>query len=182
MKLIQEPMPGLKLIEPSVLKDERGYFFESYQRNKLLEIGIDTEFVQDNESYSLQNTLRGLHYQLPPNDQAKLVRVVKGEVLDVAVDIREHSPSYGQVYAVILSAENKYQLFIPSGFAHGYRVTSEDAIFCYKTDSFYHKASEGGIRYDDPALNIDWKLDGLLPVISEKDLKLPNFGHHRIFI
>lgn len=182
MDLIEEPLAGLKLFVPKILKDERGYFFESYQQQKLNALGIDTQFVQDNESYSKQYTLRGLHYQVAPFAQAKLVRVVKGEVLDVAVDIRRHSETYGQYYAAILSDQNKHQLFIPRGFAHGYCVLSEDAIFCYKTDNFYNKEAEGGIRFDDPEININWNFPLDMALLSEKDLNLPYFGNHLEFV
>lgn len=179
MELIDEPIEGLKLIKPRVFEDERGYFYESYQKSTFAELNIHNEFVQDNEAYSQKNILRGLHYQLPPYSQAKLVRVVRGEVQDIAVDIREKSPTYGKVYSVILSESNKFQLFIPRGFAHGYLVLSEDAIFCYKTDNIYNKASEGGIRFNDQTLKIDWNINQSDVILSEKDSILPAFGNHR---
>lgn len=182
MDMIEEPMPGLKLFMPKVIKDDRGYFFESYQKQKLKDLGIDTLFVQDNESFSRKYTLRGLHYQIPPFAQAKLVRVVQGEVLDVAVDIRKNSETYGKYYAAILSDHNKHQLYIPHGFAHGYCVLSDEAIFCYKTDNFYNKESEGGIRYDDPEININWNFPLDMGILSEKDLNLPFFGNHLEFV
>jgi len=182
MDIIEEPLPGLKLLAPRIMKDERGYFFESYQQQKMQAQGIDTTFVQDNESYSKRYTLRGLHYQVPPFAQAKLVRVVLGEVLDVAVDIRRNSATYGRYYAAILNDQNKHQLFIPHGFAHGYCVLSDTAIFCYKTDNFYNKEAEGGIRFDDPEININWNFPLNMAILSEKDLNLPNFGNHFEFV
>lgn len=182
MKLIAEPMPGLKLIKPTVIRDDRGYFFESFQEQKIRSLGIETFFVQDNEAFSTKNTLRGLHYQLPPFAQAKLVRVVKGAVLDVAVDIRQDSLTYGRSYAVILDENNKFQLFIPRGFAHGYLVLSEEALFCYKTDNFYSKESEGGIIFNDSNLDIDWQISNSKLIISDKDGSLPKFGNHRKFV
>lgn len=179
MELIEEPIEGLKLLKPRVFNDERGYFYESYQKQKLEELGIMAAFVQDNESYSLKNTLRGLHYQMGDYAQAKLVRVVKGEVQDIAVDIREGSKTYGQVYSAILSEENKHQLFIPRGFAHGYLVLSDEAIFCYKTDNYYNKAAEGGIHCNDSQLKIEWNINPANAILSEKDSILPSFGNHR---
>lgn len=171
---------GLMVFEPRVFKDDRGYFFESYQRKTFAEAGITTDFIQDNEAKSTFGILRGLHYQVPPYAQAKLVRVVQGEVLDVVVDIRKNSPTYGKHYSIILSAENKKQLFIPRGFAHGYAVLSEEAIFCYKCDNYYSKAHEGGLRYNDPALNIDWKIDLEKAILSERDETWPDLGNHRL--
>jgi dTDP-4-dehydrorhamnose 3,5-epimerase len=169
------PIDGLIVFEPQVWEDARGYFFESYNRRTFAEAGITADFVQDNQARSSFGVLRGLHFQRAPFAQAKLVRVTEGEVLDVAVDIREDSPTRGQWYGVLLSAENKRQLFIPGGFAHGYVVLSPTAEFCYKCDNFYSKAHEGGIRFDDPALGIDWQIDLANVVLSEKDLALPGF-------
>ncbi|GDX47701.1 MAG: dTDP-4-dehydrorhamnose 3,5-epimerase [Bacteroidota bacterium] len=160
---------GLYVFEPKVLSDERGYFYESYNENIFNDFGITTRFVQDNQSYSKKNTIRGLHYQLNPNAQAKLVRVIYGEVLDVAVDLRRHSPTYGKHFSVRLSADNHLQLYIPRGFAHGYSVLSETAIFFYKCDGFYHKESERGILYNDPDLAIDWLVNEQDAIVSQKD-------------
>ena len=179
MAFIPTPIPGLLVFEPPVFHDERGYFFESFNRRVWAEAGIETDFVQANEARSTRGVLRGLHYQVAPMAQAKLVRVVEGEVLDVAVDLREDSPAYGQWYSIRLSAENKRQLFVPRGFAHGYVVLSEVAEFVYKCDNYYSKAHEGGIRYDDPAINIDWQFDLSRVIVSEKDKELPFLGEHR---
>lgn len=180
MKIVPTPIDGLFIIEPIVFEDERGYFFESYNRQKLAE-ALPFEFVQDNESKSSRGVLRGLHYQLPPYDQAKLVRVIEGEVLDVAVDVREDSPTYGQWHSVLLSAENKRQFFVPRGFAHGYCVYSSTAIFSYKCDNYYMKSAEGGIHYADSQLAIDWGLEKEHVLVSEKDSILPVFGEHLKF-
>lgn len=172
------PIDGLFVFEPRVFSDERGYFFESYNRQHWEAEGLDVAFVQDNQARSTRGVLRGLHYQTGPMAQAKLVRVVEGEVLDVVVDIRENSATYGQWYSIRLSADNKLQLFVPRGFAHGYLVLSETAEFVYKCDNFYSKAHEGGLRYDDPQLQIDWQFDLQKILVSEKDLVLPFFGEH----
>ncbi len=165
------------IIEPKTFIDKRGYFFESYNKQLFdLNIGYSVDFVQDNESYSSKNVLRGLHFQKGEHAQAKLVRVVKGEVLDVAVDLRASSETYGAYVSVILSEDNKRQLFVPRGFAHGFLVLSDTAIFSYKCDNYYNKNSEGGIIYNDPALNIDWKISEKELIISEKDLQLPKFN------
>ncbi len=170
---------GLLVIEPRIFTDDRGYFFESFNQRLFAENGVDTEFVQDNQSFSSYGVLRGLHYQCGEYAQAKLVRVVQGEVLDVAVDLRTDSPTYGQYYSVRLSGENQLQFFIPRGFAHGFLVLSETAIFAYKCDNFYNKESEAGIFYDDPQIKINWEIDKKDLILSEKDLELPNFGDHR---
>lgn len=164
---------GLIIFEPAVFQDERGYFFESYNRRVWAEAGITNEFVQDNQARSTRGVLRGLHYQVGEMAQAKLVRVVEGEVLDVAVDLREDSPTRGQWFSIRLSAENKRQLLVPRGFAHGYIVLSETAEFVYKCDNFYSKAHEGGIRFDDPTLNINWEFDLSKALVSAKDQALP---------
>ena len=164
---------GLMIFEPRVFEDSRGYFFESFSKRTFAEAGIVSEFVQDNESKSQRGVLRGLHYQLPPYAQAKLVRVVEGSVLDVVVDIRQGSPTYGQHFDIELSAENKRQLYIPHGFAHGFAVLSDTCIFQYKCDNYYSKESEGGILYNDPALGINWKIDLAQAVVSDKDRGLP---------
>ena len=167
----------LVVLTPDVFEDARGYFFEGYNKNKMRSLGIDIEFVQDNQSFSQRGTLRGLHYQNPPYAQTKLVRVLQGEIMDVAVDLRKDSPTYGQHFAIRLSAENKKQLLVPQGFAHGFSVLSETAVVLYKCDQFYNKASEGGIRFDDPTLNIDWGMDLKEAIVSEKDLVLPDFAN-----
>ena len=178
MSFTETPLSGLLVFEPNVHRDERGYFFESYNAHTFKAAGIETTFVQDNQARSTYGVLRGLHYQCGEHAQAKLVRVLEGEVLDVAVDLRIGSPTYGQWYSVLLSAENQKQLFVPRGFAHGYVVLSRTAEFFYKCDNFYHKASEGGIRFDDPALGIDWGLPAHDVLLSEKDSLLPSFGNH----
>ena len=179
MPFIDTPIEGLKVFLPNVFEDERGYFFEAFNQNIFEQGGIIANFVQDNQARSTFGVLRGLHYQVEPYAQAKLVRVLQGEVLDIAVDIREGSPTYGESYSLVLSAENKRQLFIPRGFAHGYVVLSETAEFFYKCDNFYSKAHEGGVRFDDPTLNIDWKIAADQAILSPKDEILPTFGNHR---
>ena len=169
----------LLVFEPKVWGDERGYFYEAFNKNTFQKAGIHREFVQDNQARSSYGVLRGLHYQLPPFEQAKLVRVLTGEVLDVVVDLRENSPTYGQHFGIILSEENKKQLYVPRGFAHGYVVLSETAEFFYKCDNFYSKAHEGGLLFNDPQLNIDWKIDLSQAILSEKDQLLPTLGNHR---
>ena len=175
MPFIETGFKGLKIFEPRVFADSRGYFFESFNKIAFHEAGIDTEFVQDNESRSQRGVLRGLHYQLNPMAQAKLIRVVEGEVLDVVVDIRVGSPTYGKHFSLLVSAENKKQLFIPHGFAHGFVVLSESCIFQYKCDNYYSKESEGGIHFNDPALNIEWGGDLNNVLVSDKDKVLPLF-------
>ncbi|MBK6929810.1 MAG: dTDP-4-dehydrorhamnose 3,5-epimerase [Saprospirales bacterium] len=179
MAFIETPIPGLLIFEPNVYYDERGYFFESYNRQVWQEAGVWADFVQTNQARSTRGVLRGLHYQVAPMAQAKLVRVVEGEVLDVVVDLRENGPSFGQPFKIRLSAANKRQLFVPRGFAHGYLVLSEAAEFVYKCDNFYSKSHEGGIRFDDPTLDIDWEFDLHQVLVSEKDRALPFFGQHR---
>ena len=173
------PISDLLVFEPRVFHDDRGYFYESYNRRTWEEAGVGIEFVQDNQARSTRGVLRGLHYQVGEAAQAKLVRVTEGEVLDVAVDLREDSPTYGQWYSIRLSAENKRQLLVPRGFAHGYVVLSETAEFQYKCDNYYSKAHEGGLRYDDPGLQVDWQFDLSLVLVAEKDLALPYLGAHR---
>lgn len=165
----------LVIINPTVFPDERGCFFEAYNETKFAANGLDYHFIQDNQSFSRRGVIRGLHLQLNPFAQAKLVRVLEGEILDVAVDLRKSSPTYGQHFSVVLSAENKKQLMIPPGFAHGFSVLSETASVLYKVDQVYHRESERGIRYDDPTLNIDWQLHPDKVIVSEKDLVLPYF-------
>jgi dTDP-4-dehydrorhamnose 3,5-epimerase len=175
MTIETTPIQDLVIIHPTVFEDERGYFMESYNQQKIAELGITIDFVQDNQSFSKLGTIRGLHYQNPPFAQTKLVRVLQGEIMDVVVDLRKDSLTYGQHFAIKLSAENKKQLLIPQGFAHGFSVISETATVLYKCDQFYNKASEGGIRFDDPALNIDWGIDLKAAIVSEKDQILPLF-------
>ncbi len=169
MKVIETEILGAKIIEPRVFGDARGYFFESWNRQAFREAGIDVDFVQDNESFSSYGVLRGLHYQMAPYTQAKLVRVVSGTVLDVIVDIRRGSPTFGRHIAVELSGENKRQLFAPRGMAHGFAVLSETAQFLYKCDNFYAPSSERSIRFDDPALGIDWRIRPEKWLLSAKD-------------
>ncbi|NER18904.1 dTDP-4-dehydrorhamnose 3,5-epimerase [Spongiivirga citrea] len=174
-------LKGCVILEPRVFEDERGYFFESYNRSKFNElIGREINFVQDNQSYSRKGVIRALHYQTGEYAQAKLVRVLKGAVLDVAVDLRKDSETFGKHIAVELSDQNSLQLFIPRGFAHGFIVLSNTAEFFYKCDNFYNKESEGGIIYNDKELNIDWKLDEKDMIVSDKDKILPNFRNARL--
>ena len=178
MKATETKLKGCFFIEPAVFKDTRGYFFESFNQNKFNElIGKDINFVQDNESFSSKGVLRGLHFQTGKYAQAKLVRVVKGTVLDVVVDMRKNSPTFSKYFSIELSEDNKRQLFVPRGFAHGFIVLSDTAIFSYKCDNFYDKASEQGLRYDDPTLGIDWKLPSNEFIVSEKDLVLPTLSN-----
>lgn len=173
MKIKRLTIPDVLLIEPRVFVDERGFFYESFNRRKFFEMaGIDHDFVQDNHSFSRQNVLRGLHYQLPPKSQGKLVQVISGEIFDVAVDLRRESPTYGQWLGQNLSAENKRQLWIPSGFAHGFLVISESADVLYKTTDYYEPRLERSLRWDDPVLNIAWPISAQ-PVLSEKDAQAP---------
>jgi dTDP-4-dehydrorhamnose 3,5-epimerase len=174
MEIIKTPLEGLLIIKPDVFEDERGYFFESYNREKFLAHGIDGVFVQDNESKSKKNVLRGLHFQNPPFAQGKLVRVLRGSVMDVAVDIRKSSLTYGQSSSIVLSERNKWMYWIPSGFAHGFLTLEDDTIFFYKCTNVYNKASEGAIRWNDPGLQINWGVSD--PVISDKDKVAPLFG------
>jgi len=171
MKVIDTPIEGVKIIEPEVFGDARGYFFEAWNKAKFAEAGIDADFVQDNESFSTYGVLRGLHYQMPPYTQAKLVRVIAGSVLDVVVDIRKGSPTFGKSVAVELSGENKRQLFIPRGMAHGFAVLSAKATFTYKCDNLYAPSHERAIRFDDPVLAIDWQIPPENYLLSEKDRK-----------
>ena len=173
MKLIKTNIDSIIIIEPRIFGDHRGYFMESFSENWFTQHIRATHFVQDNESCSKYGVLRGLHFQKPPHAQSKLVRVVKGKVLDVAVDIRKGSPTFGQHVATILSEENKRQLFVPRGFAHGFVVLSNDTIFQYKCDNYYAPQSEGAIAYNDPALNIDWQIDELAIQLSDKDMHNP---------
>lgn len=173
MQIISSDIPDVKIIVPEVFGDDRGYFFESWNRDRYSGNMIDCQWIQDNESKSVKGVLRGLHYQLPPYTQAKLVRVIYGRVVDVAVDIRKDSPTFGKYVAVELSGENKYQLFIPRGFAHGFAVLSDEAVFAYKCDNTYMPSHERGIAFNDPALNINWPLDLKKCIMSARDLVNP---------
>lgn len=176
MTIKRLPLPGLLLHEPRVHADDRGYFFESYNAREWAEAGVDLRFVQDNQSASRKGVLRGLHYQLEPFAQAKLVRVVSGEVLDVAVDLRAGSPTFGQHHAEVLSGDNKRQMLVPVGFAHGFVVLSDECVFFYKCSNVWSREHERGIRFDDPALGIDWRLPADRLELSLKDLGLPLFS------
>lgn len=176
MNIIETSIPEVKIIEPSVFKDARGYFFESFNAEKFEKDVFKTTFIQDNEAKSTKGVLRGLHFQKSPYAQAKLVRVIKGRVLDVAVDIRKKSPTFGKHVAVELSEENKRQLFIPRGFAHGYLVLSDEAIFAYKVDNVYAPGYEGGLAFDDSNVNIDWKVDLSNVLLSKKDTMNPTLN------
>jgi len=176
MPFTTTPFPGLFLFEPVIHKDDRGYFFESYNEQVFHQQGVGIPFVQDNQSFSCYGVIRGLHYQLEPHAQAKLIRVLQGKILDVVLDLRKGSPTYGRHMSAELSADNKRQFFIPRGFAHGFSVLSETAEIAYKCDGFYNKASEGGIRYDDPALAIDWQIPAAKALVSSKDMELPVFA------
>jgi len=175
MKFIKTHISDVYIIEPSVFGDNRGYFLESFNLEKFEENVSPIKFVQDNESKSSKGVLRGLHFQKPPFNQAKLVRCIEGRVMDVAVDLRKGSPTYGKHITVELTGENKKQLFVPRGFAHGFSVLSDTAIFAYKVDNIYAPESDSGIRYDDKELNIDWGLKGSEVLVSTKDAELPFF-------
>lgn len=180
MEIIKTGFEGLQIAMPRVFKDERGYFFESYNENAFNEAGLKYIFVQDNQSKSSFGVVRGLHYQLEPYAQTKLVRVLQGTIFDVAVDIRKGSPTFGKWYGIELSDENFYQLLIPKGFAHGFSVLSESAVIIYKCDDFYYRSAERGIIYNDPDLNIDWKVKSDSSIVSEKDKKLTLFKEAEI--
>ncbi|HUR10795.1 MAG TPA: dTDP-4-dehydrorhamnose 3,5-epimerase [Flavitalea sp.] len=169
MNFLQTPLSGLILIEPQVYADSRGFFFEAYNQKLFHQSKAGDHFVQDNQSNSSYGVIRGLHYQLQPHAQVKLVRVLTGRIFDVAVDIRKGSPTFGKWYGVELSAENKKQLYIPAGFAHGFSVLSDTSDVLYKCNAFYNKESEGGILYNDPTLKIDWKIKAGAEIVSEKD-------------
>jgi dTDP-4-dehydrorhamnose 3,5-epimerase len=175
MEIVKTPLEGLLIIKPDVFEDERGYFFESFNHSKFLQLGLDLRFMQDNESKSRKGVLRGLHFQAPPHAQGKLVRVMRGSVLDVAVDIRKNSPTYGKWESIVLSGQNKWMYWIPEGFAHGFATLEDDTIFFYKCTNTYNKAAEGSILWNDPDLNISWGLEN--PVISGKDKESPLFRH-----
>lgn len=167
---------GLFILEPTVIEDHRGYFMESYSRKKLIDSGIDYRFVQDNQSKSSFGVLRGLHFQNPPFGQTKLIRAISGVILDVVIDIRKSSATYGKHFDIELSADNKKQLLVPAGFAHGFSVLSETAEILYKCDNYYNKDSEGGLMFDDPSFNIDWKVPNKNILLSEKDRDYTSFA------
>jgi dTDP-4-dehydrorhamnose 3,5-epimerase len=173
VKKIETGIEGLYGVEVDVFRDARGYFFESYTEKKFNDVGLNYHFIQDNQSLSRYGTIRGLHFQKGEYAQAKLVRALAGRVLDVAVDLRKGSPTFGKHFSMELTDENNLQLMIPRGFAHGFSVLSEEAIFCYKCDNIYSKESEGGLAYNDPALAIDWKIPPEKALLSEKDTKQP---------
>lgn len=173
MKIEQTFIEGLKIITPQVFFDKRGYFYESYNEKTFKENGLDMVFVQDNESKSDKDVLRGLHFQKPPYCQGKLIRVIKGSVMDVVVDLRKQSKTYGQYFKINLTEENKLMFYIPEGFAHGFLTLKDNTIFSYKCTNFYNKESEGGIMWNDKTLNIDWNVEN--PIISDKDTKNENF-------
>lgn len=173
MSFYQTDIEDLLIYEPRIFEDSRGYFFESYNEIAFQQQGINCRWVQDNQSSSIYGVIRGLHYQLNPHSQTKLVRVLEGKILDVVVDIRKNSSTYGKSFSIELSASNNKQLFIPSGLAHGFSVLSEKAVVMYKCNNFYNKESEAGILYNDPSLNIDWKIPPGEEIVSEKDKLLP---------
>ena len=182
MKFIRTEIPDVIIIEPDVHGDERGYFIETFRQDKLEAfLGFKVHFCQDNESKSAKGVLRGLHYQLAPEAQTKLVRVISGRVLDVAVDIRKGSPTFGQHVAVELSGENKRQIFVPRGFAHGFVVLEDDTVFTYKVDNYYSPENDRGIAFDDSSIGIDWKLDKKTIKLSDKDRKQPLLEDAELF-
>ncbi len=184
MPITKTPLPDLLIFEPKVFEDNRGYFFESYNKKSLEQEGITMNFIQDNQASSMFGVIRGLHYQLNPHAQTKLIRVLSGEIIDAVVDIRKGSPTYGKAFTILLSAKNKKQLLVPKGFAHGYSVISETAEVFYKCDEFYHKESEGGIAWNDPELAIDWQVPAESIKISEKDALNPvlkSCNHNFVF-
>jgi dTDP-4-dehydrorhamnose 3,5-epimerase len=182
MPFINTDIDALMIFEPTVFEDDRGYFYESYNENNFISNNLSYSWVQDNQAYSSRGVVRGLHYQTGSMAQAKLVRVIKGEVLDVVVDIRPGSATFGKSFSIILNETNKRQLLVPRGFAHGYAVLSETAIFFYKCDNYYSKEHEGGILFDDPLLNIDWMLPHHEIQLSEKDKKQATFINHKPFL
>jgi len=173
MKIEETFIKDVYIVEPTVFEDERGCFFESYNKLKFEQFDLNYDFVQDNQSFSRKGTLRGLHYQNPPYAQTKLIRVLEGEIMDVVVDLRKNSKTFMKSFNIVLSSSNKKQLLIPKGFAHGFSVISETASVIYKCDQYYNKASEGGIKYNDPSLNIDWGMSLNDAIVSEKDQILP---------
>lgn len=181
MEVVETALDGVVIIKPKVFGDSRGYFSETYNKNELEEAGICADFIQDNESMSRYGVVRGLHYQKAPYTQAKLVRVIQGSVLDVVVDIRTGSPTFGQHVAVELSCENKLQMFVPRGFAHGFAVLSDKVIFAYKCDNVYMPSYERGVAFNDPALGIDWCVDAGAMILSDKDQKNPLLSDAELF-
>jgi dTDP-4-dehydrorhamnose 3,5-epimerase len=177
MKVETTGFNGLLVLTPAVFADDRGYFLESYNRESHLKAGLDFHWVQDNQSHSKHGVIRGLHFQKAPFAQTKLVRALQGEILDVVVDLRKGEPTFGKVFSVLLSAENKKQLLVPKGFAHGFSVLSASADVMYKCDGLYNKQSESGLIFNDPTLKIDWKLSAEEMIVSEKDLVLPTFDN-----
>jgi len=176
MKIIEIPnISGLKILQPTIFQDDRGYFFESYNYDTFKNLGIEDVFLQDNQSFSKKDVIRGLHFQMPPFAQAKLVRVIKGTVLDVAVDIRKGSATYGQHFSVMLSGENQWQFYIPEGFAHGFAALEDHTIFAYKCSNIYHKDSERTILFNDKDLNINWNVAH--PIVAQKDLQGTSFNN-----
>ena len=175
MRVIKTPIDGLLVLQPNVFEDERGSFFEGWNKQRFKDMGIDLDFVQDNQSLSKKGVLRGLHFQNPPFSQGKLVRVIKGRVLDVAVDIRKESSTYGEHFSIELSEENKTIFWLPPGFAHGFVALVDDTIFSYKCTNFYNEESEGSLLWCDNDLQIDWRIES--PIISEKDKKAPHFSN-----
>ena len=175
MKISKTFIEDLLVIEAAVFEDDRGYFFESWSKSVFLKHDLDLDFVQDNQSFSHKNTLRGLHFQHPPYAQGKLVRVIQGSVLDIAVDIRKKSPTYGQYFSIELSGKNKKMFWIPEGFAHGFLTLEDETIFSYKCTQIYHKESEGSLLWNDSELNIDWGVKN--PIVSEKDKKADSFAN-----
>lgn len=181
MEIIESPFRDCFVLRPRVIEDNRGYFYESYNKNSFLAAtNLDVDFVQDNQSFSSYGVIRGLHAQAGEHAQAKLVRVLRGKVLDVVVDARVDSATYGKHFSIELSEQNKLQLFIPRGFFHGFSVLSEKALFFYKCDNYYNKSSERGINYADPSLSIDWKVPAAAEIITEKDLALPFFNQQGV--
>jgi dTDP-4-dehydrorhamnose 3,5-epimerase len=174
MPFITTDFPGLLIFTPAIFEDQRGYFFESYNQRIFAAEGLEINFVQDNQASSTFGVIRGLHYQLEPYAQTKLIRVLSGTILDAVVDIRKNSPTYGKAFTIELSAQNKKQLLVPKGFAHGYSVISETAEVFYKCDVFYHKESEGGIAWNEPSLHIDWRVPAESVKVSEKDARYPS--------
>jgi len=179
MKVTETSIKGLLIIEPRIFPDGRGYFFESYSKAKFADAGIGVEFVQDNQSVSHKGAVRGLHAQFAPYAQAKLVRVVQGRVLDIAVDVRKNSPTYGKYETIELSSDNQLQFFIPEGFLHGFATLADDTIFAYKVNNYYSKECETGVRWNDPTLNIDWGIAGTDALVSPKDEVLPLFDEYK---
>jgi dTDP-4-dehydrorhamnose 3,5-epimerase len=180
MKVVETGFKGLFVLEPRVFADERGYFFESFNSQTFKNNDLDFEWVQDNQSQSKYGVVRGLHFQKPPYAQTKLIRVLKGEILDVVVDLRHDMPTYGKSFSIVLSSQNHLQLLIPKGFAHGFSVLSEEADVMYKCDALYNKESESGILFNDPKLGIDWQVEQDKMVVSDKDLVLPAFDAQHI--